>query len=198
MLPIIGYKISFADVFSGLGIFSDADPKERFIQEMRSLIAAKHIFYLSSGTAASYLIFEALKRKSSRKDVILPAYTTRHLIFAIRKAGLNPVLCDVEKDGFNMDAEKLFDRLSANTSCVLCVHMFGLPVRGITDLRQRLPKDIFLIEDAAQAMGGRIMGKHIGTFGDIGFFSLNRGKNLPTYGGSCLVTDNDKLAQELD
>jgi len=75
--------------------------------------------------------------------------------------------------------------------------MFGIGVPEIVDLRQKLPADVFLIEDCAQSMGSKIAKRQVGGFGDVSFFSFNRGKNLPTYKGGCIATDSENLTGQL-
>jgi len=59
-------------------------------------------------------------------------------------------------------------------------------------------REAFIVEDCAQAFGSRIDDKPVGVFGDAGFYSFNRGKNLPTYEGGCIITDSDELQQALE
>ena len=92
-----------------------------------------------------------------------------------------------------MDLEKTVESVSGDTLAVLCVNMFGLPL-DIDGLKSRLKthgSNPFVIEDAASSFGTRKSGKFSGTFGDIGFLSFNRGKNLSTVSGGLIVTDNE-------
>ncbi|UCD35853.1 MAG: DegT/DnrJ/EryC1/StrS family aminotransferase [Nitrospiraceae bacterium] len=157
-------------------------------------VHSRHLYLTNSGISAFYIILQALKKESQKSEVIVPAYTASTLVDAIRKAGLKPVLCDISLDDFNIDTESLPGIITSRTLCVVCVHMFGIPVKNIEKLRHSLPDGIFLIEDCAQAMGSVIGSKPVGTFSDAGIFSFNRGKNLPTCEGGCLFTSSDELS----
>ena len=190
-IPVAAVKIPlcvFKKVFSGKGNNS----REEFTENIAILTGKKHIVSFNSGLASFYVILEALKETSSRKEVILPAYTAGSLVVAIKKAGLKPVLCDINKDNFNVDVNKLEKIVSKDTLCILSIHMFGIPDDNILKLKDRFP-DVFIIEDCAQSLGSKIEGTPVGKFGDISFFSFNRGKNITSYGGGCIATDIEKI-----
>jgi len=158
-------------------------------------MGAKHLFLTNSGISAFYIVLETLKKISDRREVILPAYTAGSLVVAVRKAGLRPVLCDISLEDFNLDGDLLSGVISSATLAVVGVHGFGINMKSIASLRAGMPKGVFLIEDCAQSMGSRTLERASGAFGDISFFSFNRGKNFPLYGGGCIATDNAVLAQ---
>ncbi len=161
-----------------------------------SFIGAGYLFLCNSGLSSVFVILESFKNSSARKEVILPAYTAHSLIVAIEKAGLKPVLCDISMDDFNMDTSLLPNVVSRNTLCILGVHMFGIVARDLEGLKDRFP-GVFIIEDCAQSLGSKIKGCPVGNLGDISFFSFNRGKNLPTYGGGCIATNSTELGEKI-
>jgi perosamine synthetase len=75
--------------------------------------------------------------------------------------------------------------------------MFGIAMAGLSGLSTKFP-GVTVIEDCAQSFGSKIAGSPAGNLGDISFFSFNRGKNLPTYGGGCIVTNNQNLAVKIE
>jgi len=127
--------------------------------------------------------------------VVLPAYTAGSLVVAVKKAGFKPVLCDISLDDFNADLTSLRKAVCDNTLAVVVVHMFGIPVSYTDTLKASLPGHVFLIEDCCQAMGSRIKDKPVGSLADIGFFSFNRGKNLPANNGGCIIIRNGSLEE---
>ncbi|HLD40571.1 MAG TPA: DegT/DnrJ/EryC1/StrS family aminotransferase [Candidatus Omnitrophota bacterium] len=207
-LPIIGHPITLGDLAYGIGHSFDHKAKDLFAEALAEFLGLRHIYFLNSGLAAFYIILEALKNKSSRKEVILPAYTAPNLILAIRKAGLKPALCDISLVDFNADLEDVLNRITPDTLCVLGVHMFGIPWQDILSLREKAGKDVFIVEDCAQAFGVKIEGGPLalamgsqttalwpaGSFSDAAFYSFNRGKNLPTYEGGCIAVNSNELA----
>lgn len=197
-LPIIGHPIGWDDLAYALGHSLDRGVEELFRQDLAGYLGQRHIYFLNSGLAAFYVILEALKKLSPRKEVILPAYTAPNLILAIQKAGLKPVLCDISLGDFNSDTEDVLRKITSDTLCVLGVHLFGIPWEGIVDLKGRLGKDVFVVEDCAQAFGVKIDNRPLGNFSDIAFYSFNRGKNLPTYEGGCIAVNSDNLAKQIE
>ncbi len=197
-LSVVGHPISLADLF--IALFKKRNTACRqFCQQIKDEAGVKHGFLLNSGVACFYTILSALKKLHRGKEVVLPSYTASSLIIAIQRAGLKPVLCDISLDDFNADLSDMLRRINENTLCVVAVHMFGIPWRGIEELNSRRKKsNIFVIEDCAQSFGAKLSGVSIGIFGDVGFFSFNRGKNLPVLEGGCIVTQSEELASAIE
>lgn len=167
---------------------------DRLKADLRDTFGIDHVFLVSSGKAALTLILSGLKRVSSKRKVVMPAYTCYSVPSAVVKAGLDVALCDVNPATLDLDQEQLAKMLDDHTLCVLPTHLFGLPadVERIQDLCRR--RGITVVEDAAQAMGGKRQGRWLGTIGDVGFFSLGRGKNLSSGGGGVIVTRSATIA----
>jgi len=185
MVPSAGTPVKVSDIVSAAIHSSD-------LQEcMKKMLGVRHAFIVNSGTTAFYMILRALRRETDKDEIILPAYTAPSLTLPIKKAGLRYRLVDISPDTFNMDTESTAAAVSNRTLAILCVNMFGIPVE--ID-RIRAPEDIHVIEDAASSFGTRKGHRMSGVFGNTGFISLNRGKNLSTVTGGIIVTDNDKIA----
>lgn len=189
MLGIVGHRFSLSKIAAAIFIRRRNSKYERLLGP-----SSCHLFFVDSGRCACFVILKALAAFSSKQEVIVPAYTASALLEAIRKAGLRPVLCDVSKNGFNADADAILKSITSETLCVLCVHMFGYPVTGLSHLKAMLPRGVFLIEDCAQAMGTKVEGRLVGDFSDAAFHSFNRGKNLPLYGGGCIFVKSEEMA----
>lgn len=196
-LPIISPCAAYRDIMKALRRADGKTSSKIFAEKLSLETGSKHIFLTNSGISAFYIVLEALKKISDRKEVVLPAYTAGSLVVAVRKAGLEPVLCDITLEDFNLDEDLLSRVITSKTLAVVGVHGFGINMKGIAGLKAGIPKGVFLIEDCAQSMGSRTLGKLSGAFGDAGFFSFNRGKNFPLYGGGCMVTDNDLIARNI-
>jgi perosamine synthetase len=116
----------------------------------------------------------------------------------ILKAGLHPVPCDINESTFDFDAAQLDAALTDRTLCVIAHHLFGVP-SDIERLRVRCQaRRIFVIEDAAQAMGAEAAGRKLGTSGDVGVFSLGRGKNITCGSGGIIITSSDQIARAIE
>jgi len=199
-LPPAASPIGWKSFFDGLiGLFHGEKELERFKGELCSYFGKRHCFLLSSGKAALTLILLALKEKyPGRAEVIIPAYTCYSVPSAIVRAGLEIKLCDLEKNSFDFNFEQLGPMLESDRLlAVLPTHLFGLPA-DVERLKTMIhDPQVTVIEDAAQAMGSEWQGKKLGTQGDVGFFSLGRGKAFSTVEGGIILTDDDPLAETL-
>jgi perosamine synthetase len=179
---------------SGLFKGGYLDPLE---DEIREYFGSRFVFLVSSGKAALVLILKGLSSLRSRRKVVIPAYTCYSVPSAIVKAGLEIVLCDVDSDTLDFDYGRLEAIVDEKTLCILPTHLFGIPsdvdrVRGICG-----EKGIYLVEDAAQAMGVSYGDRKLGTLGDVGFFSLGRGKNVSCGSGGIILTSSAEIADRI-
>ncbi len=163
-------------------------------QELAQWQQAAQAFLVSSGKAALAIILTALASTSSRRKVIIPAYTCYSVPSAVVKAGLEIVPCDVDPTTLDFNLTCLETLLDEQTLCVISTHLFGLSADVEAVLARCRPKGIVVVEDAAQAMGGTRNGKLVGSLGLVGLFSLGRGKNVSCGGGGVIVTSSRELA----
>ena len=173
---------------------------ERFTNGLTAYFDKRHCFLVSSGKAALTLILLALKEQyPKRNEVIIPAYTCYSVPSAIVRAGLKIKPCDLAEKSFDFDFEQLSPMLeSEKLLAVLPTHLFGLPADVKRLMRMIYDPEVTVVEDAAQAMGADWQGEKLGSLGDVGFFSLGRGKALSTVEGGVILTDNDELAQLIE
>src|SRR5436309_1199496 len=154
-LPPAAAPLGWIDLWHGAaGALSPATSRRRVEEQIRRRFGVRHVFLVSSGTAALTLSLKALRSLSGRTEVVIPAYTCYSVAAAVEKAGLRPVLCDIDPSTFDFDHALLERTLGANTLCVIAHHLFGVPsdierIRAVCSAR-----GIFVVEDAAQAMGG--------------------------------------------
>jgi perosamine synthetase len=196
-LPPAASRIGWNNFAHGLmSLLRGEGAIEQFSSELTAYFKIKHCFLVSSGKAAFTLILRALKEKyPDRTEVIIPAYTCYSVPSAIVRAGLQIKPCDLAQDSLDFNFELLEPMLaSKKLLAVLPTHLFGLPAD--VERLKRIVKDpvVMVIEDAAQAMGTEWRGKKLGTLGDVGFFSLGRGKAFSTVEGGIIITDDDDLA----
>lgn len=196
LTPSAGTPVSFSDIINGL-ISPFSRPLTTFEAVIKDYTNKKYCFFTNSGTSSFYLILKSLRTLSNKTEVILPAYTAPSLVLPVKKAGLKPVLCDISLKTFNMDIPSLAKCINGNTLCVVPVHMFGLPADMTTLMDIAKKHSLFVVEDAASSLGTTIHQRPTGTFGDVGFYSFNRGKNLSILSGGCIVTDREDVAKAL-
>ncbi len=166
--------------------------------EIAGFFGVRHVFAVSSGRAALLLILRALRSLSDRREVIVPAYTCFAVVAAVRAAGLEVRPCDIERSSLGMDPRALEAALTADTLCVIPTHLFGIP-SDVDEIRDRIEgRAPFVVENAAQAMGGKLRERPLGTLGDVGFFSLGRGKAISAGDGGIALTHSPSIGAALN
>lgn len=169
----------------------------RLEKEIKEHFDVRHVFLVSSGKAALTLILSALHRLSSRRVVVVPAYTCFSVPSAVVKAGLRVRPSDVDGRTLDYDLPALRRSLDDETLCVLAQHPFGMPADMDRIMSLSEAQGVFVVEDAAQAMGGLYRGRKLGSVGHVGMFSLGRGKNITCGSGGIVVTNSDEIAETL-
>jgi dTDP-4-amino-4,6-dideoxygalactose transaminase len=167
---------------------------EAFESEVASWLGTSHAVSLNSGTDALMITLDALGIGKG-DEVITSAFSFFATAEAISRVGASPVFADIERDTFNLDPASVEKSLTPRTRALLPVHLFGQAAEmdALIALAQR--HDLRIIEDTAQAFGGRYRGRRLGTLGHAGAFSFYPSKNLGAYGdGGLLVTDDEDLA----
>ena len=151
-----------------------------------------------SGTAALIVILLTLSKKSTRKNVIIPAYTCPLVSIAIHYCGLNVQLCDLASNHFDFDFTQLSDLVDDNTLAIIPTHIGGriVDVSAAAQIADKV--GAYVIEDAAQSLGATMGNKAVGLRGDAGFFSLAVGKGLTTFEGGVLVSKHPHLQKEFN
>ncbi|MFC1496717.1 DegT/DnrJ/EryC1/StrS family aminotransferase [Candidatus Margulisiibacteriota bacterium] len=187
----IGYEIGLANILAG-----NSGSTVKFKAALAEYFHLKSVELSGSATAALFFICNALKKETDKSRVIIPAYTATSVVPPILQAGLKPVLCDISLLDFNLDLELLGDVVDDKTLAIVPTHLFGIPQYNIEKIKPAF-ENIFIIEDAAQAMGSKYDNISVGHFSDAVVFSFNRGKNLPTNGGGVIFTKAEKIAASL-
>jgi len=198
-LPPSGVPITPSDILAGLkDTLYGNKCIEGFKEDICRYFGVRHCFLVSSGRAALAMLLMAMRQLRPDKDeVVLPAYTSFSVPSAVVKAGLKVSLCDIDPETMSPDITSLKESLSDKTLCLVICHLYGYPCDMDAILRVAGESGVFVIDDAAQAMGATYKGKALGTFGDAGIFSLSRGKNITTIDGGIIITDSEKIAAEL-
>jgi dTDP-4-amino-4,6-dideoxygalactose transaminase len=130
-------------------------------------------------------------------EVLLAAYDYEGNFLSVHAVGAVPVLVDVTASSWQLDPEQLAAAASPRTKAVICSHLHG----GIVDMPAVLAlarqQGWFVIEDAAQAVGGQLHGRRLGSWGDVGVLSFGGSKLLCAGRGGALLCHDPRLAQRL-
>ncbi|HXW68969.1 MAG TPA: aminotransferase class I/II-fold pyridoxal phosphate-dependent enzyme, partial [Dissulfurispiraceae bacterium] len=196
VIPPAAAPVDLLSLLSGLmGVVYGTGYLKRLENEIKDYFKVNHVFLFSSGKAALAIALRALKTIAPGKDeVIIPAYTCYSVPSAIIRAGLKIAPCDLDPSCLDFDYDQLEKTINDKTLCIVPTHLFGIPADMDRVRRICRRRSIFILEDAAQAMGGTYKQKRLGTIGDLGLFSLGRGKNVTCGSGGILVTNSDRIA----
>ncbi len=157
----------------------------------------KHCIGTSSGTDGNHLALWSLNIKAG-DEVIIPANTFIATAWGVTLCGAKPVFVDCHPESYNLDPEKVSDSITENTKAIVAVHLYGQPAD--MDVLRKIAKDknVFLVEDAAQAHLAEYKNKKVGGLSEISSFSFYPGKNLGAYGeGGAVLTNSDELASKV-
>ncbi|MGB8658697.1 MAG: DegT/DnrJ/EryC1/StrS family aminotransferase [Candidatus Zixiibacteriota bacterium] len=198
LVPPTGTPLKLKDLFKSINAMMRGDSEGGFKRELKSYLGASHCFFVSSGRAALTIILKSLYQISGKEEVIVPAYTCFTVPAAVVRAKLKVRLNDIEISTFDLDYRQLKSQNLKNVLAVVVTSLFGLPV-DMDKLSEFAQKNgLFLIDDSAQSLGASWGGKKAGTFGDVGFYSLSKGKNITTIEGGIIVTNDNNIAQRID
>jgi dTDP-4-amino-4,6-dideoxygalactose transaminase len=171
------------------------------VEALETVLAAycqsKYAFGVSSGTDALLLSLMVIGIKPS-DEVITTPYSFFSTAGSIARLGARPVFVDIEPNTFNINADLVEHAINSHTKAIIPVHLAGqsADMNPILDIAKR--HDLFVIEDACQAIGADYNGFRTGSMGHLGCFSFYPSKNLGGYGDSGLVTTNDdELANKI-
>jgi len=165
-----------------------------FEKEFSNYIGTKHSISVGNGTDALVIALKSMGIGEG-DEVITSTFTFFASAESISAVGATPVFVDVKKDTFNIDPEKIEEKITSKTKAIIPVHIFG----QCADMDEinliALKHNLYVLEDACQAIGGEYKGRKVGTLGDMACFSFFPTKNLGCAGdGGMIVTNNDKLA----
>jgi len=166
-------------------------------QEIASYVGVRYGIGVASGTDALLLAMAALGIGEG-DEVITTAFTfvaTVEMITALRAV---PVFADIQRDTFNLDPEAIEARITPRTRAILPVHLYGqvADMEAIGEIARR--HGLYIIEDAAQAIGAGRRGRKAGAFGHVAALSFFPTKNLGAYGdGGMVLTDNPDIARKV-
>jgi dTDP-4-amino-4,6-dideoxygalactose transaminase len=166
-------------------------------EELAAMLVAKHAIACASGTDALILSLMAAG-VGPGDEVITTPFSFVATAGSIAHVGAKPVFVDIDPSSYNIDAALIPKAITEKTRAIMPVHLFGNPANMGQILEIAQERKLLVIEDAAQAIGSRWMGRSIGTLGDFGCFSFFPSKNLGGAGDGGLITTNrDDMAERL-
>jgi dTDP-4-amino-4,6-dideoxygalactose transaminase len=150
---------------------------------------------VSSGTDALLVALMALDIKPG-DEIITTPYSFFATAGSIARLGARPIFVDIEPATFNLAPEGVEAAITERTRAIMPVHLYGqmAEMTEIMEIARR--RNLYVIEDAAQAIGAEYRGRRAGSIGDLGCFSFYPTKNLGGFGDGGMVTTNNAELQE--
>lgn len=171
--------------------FIQGNECKKFEEEFAEYCGVKYCVGVATGLDALMLILKAMNIGES-DEVIVPSNTYIATALAVSYTGAKPVFVEPEIETFNIDVNKIEEKITNNTKAIIAVHLQGrtADMDAINAIAKK--HNLKVIEDAAQAHGAKYKGKKAGSLGDAAGFSFYPGKNLGALGDGGCVTTNDK------
>lgn len=171
-------------------------PKTKeFEKNFREYVGSNEAIGLSSCTAALHISLLTLGIKEG-DEVITSTFTFVSTAHAIKYVRAIPILVDIEKDTFNINHNLIEEKITDKTKAIIVVHFGGHPCNMDKIIEIAKKYNLFIIEDAAHAIGASYKNKMIGNIGDITCFSFYANKNITTGEGGMLTTNNPEIANK--
>jgi len=166
-----------------------------FEKAFAQFCGSEYCLGVASGTDALHLALKVLNIGPG-DEVITAANTFVATVLAVSYTGAKPVLADVNAENYNIDLDKIEDKINPRTKAIIPVHLYGrmVDMEKLISLADKY--NLKIVEDACQAHGAQYRGKKAGAFGALGCFSFYPGKNLGAYGDGGAVTTSDKELYE--
>ena len=165
---------------------------EEFEGLIRDLTGSRYAISMTNGTAALFCCLKAMGIGEG-DEVIVPNMTFIASSNAVIMAGATPVFCEINPTNFCIDEERITALITERTRAVMPVHLYGQSCDMYAMQRVASDRGIKIIEDAAQGVGVKFDGKHVGTFGDMGILSFYGNKTITCGEGGIVLTDSEKL-----
>ncbi len=177
--------------------YIEGEEGRKFEEEFANYCGVKYCIGCGNGLDALFLILKACDIGEG-DEVIVPSNTFIATALAVSRTGAKPVMVEPHLLTYNLDANKIEEKITKRTKAVMAVHLYGQPadMDAIYKVAQKYQLKVF--EDAAQAHGALYKGKRVGGLADAAGFSFYPGKNLGALGDAgCVTTNDDKMAEKI-
>jgi dTDP-4-amino-4,6-dideoxygalactose transaminase len=165
-------------------------------KKFAELIGVKYAWACSSGSAAVHCAVAAINPEPG-DEIITTSITDMGALTPILYQGAIPVFADVDPHTYNVTAESIAKCISPKTKAIIVTHLFGNPCDMTSIMALANKHNLPVIEDTAQAFMATHHGKHVGSFGTVGCFSLQQGKHITTGEGGICATNDPAIARRI-
>jgi dTDP-4-amino-4,6-dideoxygalactose transaminase len=177
------------------GFLTSGPSVKKFEEEFAKYCGVNHGIATSNGTTALQTALIALGIKKGDEIITTPFSFIASANCVLFQGGI-PVFADINPKTFNIDPEKIEEKITKKTKAIIVVHLYGQPCQmdKISQIAENY--NLKIIEDACQAHGAEFKGKKTGSLGDVGCFSFYGTKNMTTGEGGMLVTNSESISKK--
>lgn len=168
-----------------------------FEERFRKYMDVQKAVSFDSGRSGFYAILKAMEIKEG-DEIILQAFTTVALANTIQLFGAKPVYIDIKEKTYNIDPEKIEEKITPKTKAIIIQHTFGNPADIDKILEIARKHNLATIEDCAHSLGAEYRGEKTGKFADAAFFSFGRDKVISSVSGGMVIAKDYKLAEKIE
>ena len=178
------------------GTLTQGPETKKFEMAVAEFVSSVFTHATSSATTGLHLGLVALGVRNG-DEVIVPNFSFPATANVVEQIGAKPIFIDIDPKTFNIDPNQIESKITSRTKAIMPVHAFGLCADMQSICRIAKEYGLFVIEDAACALGSKIQDKHAGTFGDAGVYSFHPRKVVTTGEGGMVVTADEGLSEKM-
>ena len=168
----------------------------KFERKFCEYMGSRWAISFDSGRSSLYAILKCLGIKDY-DEIILQAFTTVALSNTIQWCGAKPVYIDIDEKTYNINSDKIEEKINKKTKAIIVQHTFGNPAKIDEIMSIAKKHNLFVIEDCAHSLGAEYKNKKIGTLGDVSLFSFGRDKVVSSVSGGMVITANSELGNKI-
>lgn len=174
------------------GVWSRSGVVTEFEEKWAETVGARRCLTTVNGTNALICALANLGIGGGH-EVLVPPYTFIAQIQAVLQNGAMPIFVDTDPVTFQMDVEKIEEKITSRTKAIFPAHIYGLPADMERIMEIAEEHDLVVVEDACQAWLAEINNQQVGTFGNAGCFSFQNSKHLPMGEGGAIVSNDEEF-----
>ncbi|MFH1457318.1 MAG: dTDP-4-amino-4,6-dideoxygalactose transaminase [Patescibacteria group bacterium] len=196
--PQTGKELEYIKhVFKNNHLTGDGEFTKKCSELMENKFDASRVILTTSGTHALDMAAILLDLKKG-DEVIVPSFTFSSTVNAFVLRGATPVFIDIKEDTLNIKEDLIEESITKNTKAIFLVHYAGISC-DIDRIKKIAKKyNLFIVEDAAQAINAKYKDTYLGTIGDFGIFSFHETKNYSCGEGGALIINNKKFIERAE
>lgn len=190
--PVLGSEIDYIrQAIDSRSLCGDSEFSKRCEALLEEMTSSHRALMTPSCTAALELSAILIDIKPG-DEVILPSFTFVSTANAYALRGAKLVFVDIERDSMNLDPKRVEEAVTKKTKAIVVVHYAGMACKMDEIMEIASRNNLYVIEDAAQAVGNHYKGRALGSIGHLGVFSFHETKNITSGGEGGALLINDK------